>query len=132
MPNKELYVSFFQSPSNGMRRAIIWKQIPKHKIELKYYVVEQIELYGLPSDSILGDILLLSEDCVDLVEDWQQYRVGLDTVYECAIDSMKLPKRGSNTILPQEDEAVDEGGFTVVSSTLNYDAMKSNPYLKKK
>ncbi len=40
--SKQRYVSFFQSPSTGMRRAIIWSGLPKKRIELKIMIVDQI------------------------------------------------------------------------------------------
>ena len=104
-----------------MRRAIIWKEVPKHKIELKYLVVEQIELNALPQDSILGDVMLVDERAVDLIQDWQMYKAGLHEVYEVAIDSMKMPKNGSYSIFNQE-------GKKTTAPNLDYGSTDNKPF----
>jgi len=125
--SKQRYVSFFQSPSTGMRRAIIWSGLPKRRLELKVMVVDQIAQNNLPEDSILGDVMLIGEEAVDTIQEWQQYKAGLDQIYELAIDSMKMPKSGNSTFYEKEPEA-NESGFVEVESKLNYTAMEVNPY----
>ena len=105
---KELFVSFYQSPSTGARRAVILKELPKKRVDLKVMVVDQIAQNDLPHDSILGDILLVDDSAVDLINDWQQYKVGLDTIFEVAIDSMQHPKRDRNTFYPPNDDGFVE------------------------
>jgi len=113
--SKQRYVSFFQSPSTGMRRAIIWSGLPKKRIELKIMIVDQIAQNNL------------HQRAVDKIQDWQQYKAGLDEIYELAIDSMKMPKSGNSTFYEKEPEA-NESGFVEVESKLNYTAMEVNPY----
>ena len=125
--SKQRYVSFFQSPSTGMRRAIIWSGLPKRRLELKVMVVDQIAQNNLPQDSILGDVMLIGEEAVDTIQEWQMYRAGLDEVYQLAIDSMKMPKSGNSTFYEKEPEA-NESGFVEAESKLNYTAMEVNPY----
>jgi len=127
--SKQRYVSFFQSPSTGMRRAIIWSGLPKRRLELKVMVVDQIAQNNLPEDSILGDVMLIGEEAVDTIQEWQMYRAGLDEVYQLAIDSMKMPKSGNSTFYEKEPEA-NESGFVEAESKLNYTAMEVNPYKK--
>jgi hypothetical protein len=128
--NNKLYVAFFQSPSNGMRRAVIMKDIPKQKTDLQFLVVQMIEEKNLPTDSILGDIMLLDKTCIDTVEEWIQYRAGLDAVYDISIDSMRMPKLGSNKIYSGDNWKEAEDGFMEREATLNVTAMTENPYRK--
>ena len=128
--NNKLYVAFFQSPSNGIRRAVIMKDIPKQKTDLKFLVVQMIEEKNLPTDSILGDIMLLDKTCIDTVEEWIQYRAGLDAVYDISIDSMRMPKLGSNKIYSGDNWKEAEDGFMEREATLNVTAMTENPYRK--
>lgn len=128
--NNKLYVAFFQSPSNGIRRAVIMKDIPKQKTDLKFLVVQMIEEKNLPTDSILGDIMLLDKTCIDTVEEWIQYKAGLDAVYDISIDSMRMPKLGSNKIYSGDNWKEAEDGFMEREATLNVTAMTENPYRK--
>lgn len=109
MKKEERYVSFFQSPSTGQRKAIIWKELPKNKIDLKYHVVEQITLNNLPEDSILGDVMRVTEDCIDIIQQWMEYKVSIEVCHQCASDSMhypKLSKRDDNGFIVHESNYI--------------------------
>lgn len=136
--SSQLYVSFFQSPSTSKRRAVIMTDLPKQKTDLQFLVVQMIESKGLPEDSVLGDIMKLDKTAIDVVQDWMEYKVGLESVYEVCIDSMRLPKNGSNKLYEAgTEEFVPEviedpnSPFPTETSKLNYSKMEVNPYKKK-
>ena len=106
MNKEERFVSFFQSPSTGQRKAVIWKDLPRNKIDLKYEVVKQINENNLPEDMILGDVLRVTVDCVDIIQQWMEYKVSIEACHDCAIDSMHYPKKSK----------IDENGFTTYES----------------
>lgn len=136
MDNRALYVAFFQSPSTLRRKAIIMTDLPRQKTDLQYLVVEMIEKNNLPEDSVLGDIMKLEKTAIDDVQAWMEYRLGLDGVYEVAVDSMRLPKLGSNKFYDADEfvpEVIEDANnpFPTETSELNYSKMRINPYKKK-
>jgi hypothetical protein len=130
--NNKLYVAFFQSPSTAKRRAVIMTDLPKQKTDLQFLVVQMIEEKNLPTDSILGDIMLLDKTCIDTVQEWMEYKASLEAVYDICIDSMRLPKLGSNKFYtPEQEWTIDpETGMEQREATLNVTAMTENPYRK--
>ena len=129
--NNKLYVAFFQSPSTAKRRAIIMTDLPKQKTDLQFLVVQMIEKNSLPEDSVLGDIMLLDKTCIDTVQEWMEYKTGLEAVYDISIDSMRLPKLESNKLYTGDEWTIDpETGMEQREATLNVTAMTENPYRK--
>lgn len=112
MDNRALYVAFFQSPSTSKRRAIIMTDLPRKKTDLQYLVVEMIEKHNLPQDSVLGDIMKLEKTAIDDVQDWIEYKSGLESIYEVCIDSMRLPKLNSNKFYDPDEFIPETSNYT--------------------
>lgn len=74
------------------RRAVILKEIPTNKNHLKVILLQAITESGLGDDAQLGDVVLVTKDQISLIQDWVDFKVGINKVVEASIDSMMNPK----------------------------------------
>jgi hypothetical protein len=70
------------------RRAVIMRTLPESKNHLKYLLLEMIEKEGLPEDTQLGEVFKVDESAIDTIQDWVDWKIGINEVYKVAIDGL--------------------------------------------
>lgn len=77
---------------NEERRAVILKEIPTNKNQMKLVLLQAIQEAGLGDDAQLGDVVLVDKSQVDMIQDWVDFKIGIAEVIEKAHNSMMNPK----------------------------------------
>ncbi len=77
---------------NEERRAVILKEIPTNKNQMKLVLLQAIQESGLGDEAQLGDVVLVSKDQIDIIQDWVNFKVGIKEVIAEAENSMMNPK----------------------------------------
>lgn len=91
----ERFVALIQY-KNTDRRAVILKEIPQNKNQMKLVLLQAIQESGLGDEAQLGDVVLVNKDQIDIIQDWVNFKVGIDKVIEQAKNSMMNPKTKFN------------------------------------
>jgi len=77
---------------NEERRAVILKEIPVNKNQMKLVLLQAVQESGLGDDAQLGDVVLVNKDQIDLIQDWVDFKVGISEVIAKADNSLMNPK----------------------------------------
>ena len=81
------YVALLQY-KNQERRAVILRTLPESKNHLKYLLLEIIEKEQLPEETQLGEIFKVDQSAIDTIQQWVDWKVGIQEVYKVAIDGL--------------------------------------------
>lgn len=81
---------------NEERRAVILKEIPQNKNQMKLVLLQAVQESGLGEDAQLGDVVLVDKSQIDMIEDWVNFKIGISEVITKAHNSLMNPKAKFN------------------------------------